>query len=508
MSDTMTIEMRGISKSFGETLANDGIDFTVGSGEIHVLLGENGAGKTTLMNILFGHVRPDEGAILVDGDEVEITAPNDAISHGIGMVHQHFSLVPSFTVAENVMLGVKRVTDPSFGEETIEKEVSQRADELNMPITPDATVQDLPVDVQQRVEIIKAMYRGAKTLILDEPTSLLGPTQIENLLGILSQLRDRGNSIILVTHKLAEVMEAADKVTVLRRGKVITSMAKGEFDERTLARAMTGHDRERLPDRSEASGAARRPLLEINDLVVPATHGHGLAIEGLSLVVQSGEILGIAGVEGNGQRELVDALMGLATPGSGTVLVDGVEVTNADPHDRRGAGMGVIPEDRHRLGLILDMSLAENLAVADLASGRYRRRGMIDWKAVHQNAERLLVDYDVRPADPDAAAASLSGGNQQKVVLARELAREPRVLVADNPSWGLDVGAIDYVHLKLLEMRGRGGAVLLVTLDLEELYKLSDRILVIYRGKKMLEGPTSEIDDDDLALAMVGRSTR
>jgi simple sugar transport system ATP-binding protein len=284
-------------------------------------------------------------------------------------------------------------------------------------------------------------------------------------------------------------------------------MTKGEFDERTLARAMTGHDRERLPERSELTDAAPRPLLEITDLVVPATQGHGLGIDGLSLAVHSGEILGIAGVEGNGQRELADALMGLTIPDSGTVVVDGVEVTNADPHDRRTAGMGVIPEDRHRLGLILDMSLAENLAVADLASGRYRRRGVIDWKAVHENAERLLVDYDVRPADPDAPVASLSGGNQQKVVLAREMAREPRVLVADNPTWGLDVGAIDYVHLKLLEMRDRGGAVLLVTLDLEELYKLSDRILVVYRGKKMLEGPSSQIDDDDLALAMVGRST-
>jgi simple sugar transport system ATP-binding protein len=416
--------------------------------------------------------------------------------------------VPSFTVAENVMLGVNSVTDLSFSEEAIEEAVSQRAAELHMPIQPDATVENLPVELQQRVEIIKAMYRGARTLILDEPTSLLGPTQIQNLLGILSRLRDRGNSIILVTHKLAEVMEVADKVTVLRRGKLVTSMAKGQFDERTLARAMTGHDRERLPDRSDVTGAGLRPLLKISDLVVPASHGHGLAVDGLSLAVHSGEILGIAGVEGNGQRELVDALMGLTAPDSGTVVVDGVDVTNADPHDRRAAGMGVIPEDRHRLGLILDMSLAENLAVADLAAGRYRRRGMIDWKSVHKNAERLLVDYDVRPADPYATAASLSGGNQQKVVLAREMARQPRVLVADNPSWGLDVGAIDYVHLKLLEMRDRGGAVLLVTLDLEELYKLSDRVLVVYRGQKMLEGLTDQIDDDDIALAMVGRATR
>jgi simple sugar transport system ATP-binding protein len=458
------------------------------------------------MNILFGHIRRDDGVILVDGEEVEITAPNDAISLGIGMVHQHFSLVPSFTVAENVMLGVNRVTDLSFSDDSIEQAVARRAEELHMPIQPDATVEVLPVDLQQRVEIIKAMYRGARTLILDEPTSLLGPTQIENLLQILAQLRDQGNTIILVTHKLAEVMEAADQVTVLRRGKVVTSLAKGEFDERTLARAMTGREREGLPERAVVTGLTDQARLEITDLVVPAAHGHGLAVDGISLTVRPGEILGIAGVEGNGQRELVDALMGLATPQSGTIFVDGVDVTTSDPHDRRTAGMGVIPEDRHRLGLILDMTLAENLAVADLASGGYRRRRVIDWKAVRRNAERLLVEYDVRPADPDLTAAGLSGGNQQKVVLAREMAREPRVLVADNPTWGLDVGAIDYVHLKLLEMRDRGGAVLLITLDLEELYKLSDRIVVLYRGKKMLEGPASRIDDDDLALAMVGRS--
>jgi len=252
LTNATAIEMRGITKAFGDTVANNSVDFTARKGEIHVLLGENGAGKTTLMNILFGHILPDAGVILVDGEEVEISAPNDAIAHGIGMVHQHFSLVPSFTVAENVMMGVNRVTDLSFSDDAIEQAVADRADELHMPITPDATVEVLPVDLQQRVEIIKAMYRGAKTLILDEPTSLLGPTQIENLLGILSQLRDQGNSIILVTHKLAEVMEVADQVTVLRRGKVVTSLERGEFDERTLARAMTGRDRARLEEDAES----------------------------------------------------------------------------------------------------------------------------------------------------------------------------------------------------------------------------------------------------------------
>lgn len=500
---TPILEMKGISKAFGDTVANDAVAFELRQSEIHVLLGENGAGKTTLMNILFGHMPPDRGMIMVDGNVVDIGSPADAISHGIGMVHQHFSLVPSFTVAENVMLGVGKITDLTIDSKEIEKAVATRADELHMPIDAAAAVVDLPIDLQQRVEIIKAMYRGARVLIMDEPTSLLGPTQIDNLLGILSNLRRSGHSIILVTHKLAEVMEVADRVTVLRRGKRVASMARGEFDERTLARAMTGQDREHLPERAivdHGSGSA----LSIRDLVVASTHGHGVAVDRISLEVMPGEILGIAGVEGNGQRELVDALIGMVRPTSGAVKVDGIDITNAAPVDRRSAGLGAIPEDRQGLGLVLDMTLAENLAITELAAGGYRSRGLIDWSQIRIDAERLLNEYDVRPPDPDARAGSLSGGNQQKVVLAREMARDPKALIADNPTWGLDVGAIDYVHRRLLEMRDRGGAILLLTLDLEELYKLADRVLVVYRGRPMLESPTSSLDDDELAMAMAG----
>ncbi len=499
------VELRGITKIFGETVANENVDFTLRRGEIHVLLGENGAGKTTLMNILFGHLQPDGGEILIDGTPVPIHSPHDAISKGVGMVHQHFSLVPSFTVAENVMLGVGKVRDLVIDDSEIEAAVAARAEELHMPIDASMEVVDLPVDLQQRVEIIKAMYRGARVLIMDEPTSLLGPTQIENLLGILSDLRGSGHSIILVTHKLAEVMEVADRVTVLRRGKNVASMSRGDFDERSLARAMTGQERERLPERARIE-SKDSPLLTIRDLTVASTHGHGLAIEALSLQVMPGEILGIAGVEGNGQRELVDALIGLTDPTSGRVEVDGVDITSTAPVHRRTAGLGAIPEDRQGLGLVLDMTLAENLAITELASGGYRHRGVIDWARVRADAERLLSEYDVRPPDPDVRAGSLSGGNQQKVVLARELARNPKVLVADNPTWGLDVGAIDYVHRRLLEMRARGGAILLLTLDLEELYKLSDRVAVVYRGKVMLESPASTLDEDDLAMAMAGRT--
>ena len=498
------VEMKSITKMFGETVANNSIDFDLRPAEIHVLLGENGAGKTTLMNILFGHVRADSGSISIRGQQVNIHSPSDAIANGIGMVHQHFSLVPSFTVAENVMLGVRKASNLVLRDHEIETAVADRSKRLQMPMNAAALVEELPVDLQQRVEIVKAMYRDAAVLILDEPTSLLGPTQISNLLTILSNLRDLGHSIVLVTHKLAEVMEVADRVTVLRRGSRVSSIERGSFDQRSLARAMTGQDRGRLPERASIGGEGRPPSLEIKDLTVRAGRGDAPAIARLTLSVSPGEIVGIAGVEGNGQRELVDALMGLVIPTSGTINVGGRDVTSATPAARRNAGLGVIPEDRQGLGLVLDMTLAENLAIADLAAGRYRRRGIVQWDDVRERARQLLVEYDVRPPDPDVIAGSLSGGNQQKVVLARELSSNPAALVADNPTWGLDVGAIDYVHLRLLRRRDEGGAILLITLDLEELYKLADRIAVIYRGRLMLVSPASQIDDGDLGMAMAG----
>jgi simple sugar transport system ATP-binding protein len=458
------------------------------------------------MNVLFGHLPPDAGTIVWRGEPVEIHSPGDAIALGIGMVHQHFSLVPSFSVAENVMLGVEKASNPVLRSGEIESAVAAKGELWQIPVNPAARVEDLPIDLQQRVEIIKAMYREVSVLILDEPTSLLGPTQIERLLAILVNLRSLGHSIILVTHKLAEVMEVADRVTVLRRGLRVASMEQGEFDERTLARAMTGQEREGLPDRSELDSAPRSPSLAIRGLTVASGRGEVPAVADLSLSIYPGEIVGIAGVEGNGQRELVDALMGLTLPAAGSIEVSGVEVTTASPAERRGAGLSVIPEDRHGLGLALDLTLAENLAMSRLAAGEHRRRGVIRWEDVRIQARRLLEEYDVRPPDPDLKAGSLSGGNQQKVVLARELSVGPAVLVADKPTWGLDVGAIDYVHRRLLQLRDQGGAILLVTLDLEELYKLADRIAVIYRGRLMLVSPAHALDDGDLAMAMAGRS--
>lgn len=500
------LEMRGITKAFGDLLANDNVDFDLGKGEIHVLLGENGAGKTTLMNILFGHILQDAGDIYVSGKRVDIRSPHDALDNGVGMVHQHFTLVPTFTVAQNVVMGIEPAISLSFSNSSIESAVQRRSEELNMPLDPSALVRDLPVDLQQRVEILKALYRGANTLILDEPTALLGPAQIANLLEILIDLKNNGHSIILVTHKLAEVMEIADRVTVLRRGVKVLETPRGDFDERSLARAMTGRNIEDLPTRVGEPAETGQPLLEARGLVMHSADGEQLnMLDDLSFEVHPGEILGVAGVEGNGQRQLVEALTGLRPLEAGEVFLDRTEMTFSDPTVRRQIGLSVIPEDRHGLGLVLDMTLAENLVLSDVPAGKFGR-GFVGWSAIRRDAKKLLEEYDVRPPDPSAKAASLSGGNQQKVVLAREMSRQPRVLVADNPTWGLDVGAIDYVHRKLLDMRARGGAVLLISLDLDELFDLSDRLLVIYRGRKMLEGPAEQIDHDELALAMAGRA--
>lgn len=501
---TNVVELRGISKRYGETQANDGIDFDLRPGEIHVLLGENGAGKTTLMNILFGHVQPDSGTIDVRGKPSEIESPSDALALGIGMVHQHFSLVPTFSVAENVVLGSRAVTNPRLRPAAVRQEIADLAEQYQMPIDPGTRVVDLPVDLQQRVEILKVLYRGATVLILDEPTSLLGPRQIENLLSILEDLKSSGHSIVLVTHKLAEVTQVADRVTVIRQGRNVLQVERGEFDERSLTRAMTGHDVNDIEVPHVQIDESGPGLIDVKNVSTLGEGGSALA--GLSLSVQRGEILGIAGVEGNGQRNLVDAITGLTNLESGTVVIDGVDVTGANPADLRTRGLAVIPEDRQGWGLILDMSLAENLAINQIPAGGFNRRGLLDWRRINDQAKALLEEYDVRPADPSLKAGTLSGGNQQKVVLARELAREPKVLIADNPTWGLDVGAVDYVHRRLLEVKERGGAVLLLSLDLDELLKLSDRVLVMYRGGIVLDRWVEGLNMDDLAMAMAGRS--
>ncbi|MQA75304.1 MAG: ATP-binding cassette domain-containing protein [Solirubrobacterales bacterium] len=496
------VRMTGISKAYGSTVANDRVDFELLPGEIHVLLGENGAGKTTLMGILFGMVRPDAGEVRLGGETVSFSSPEDALERGVGMVHQHFMLVQDFNVAENVVLGSVSPLDLMLRRAEIERRVSEAAERFEMDIDPSARIRDLPIDTQQRVEILKLLYRGARIVILDEPTSSLGPAQIEALFAGLKQLREAGHSIVMVTHKLGEVMELADRVTVLKDGRNATTVARGEFDERSLAKAMTGRELPELPAKSGGE-IGREPLLRVDDLVVHS--GARLhAVHGVSFDLHPGEILGIAGVEGNGQRELLDALAGVLEIESGTVEIGGRDVTGASPKGLREAGLSIIHEDRQGWGLVLDMSLAENLGLADVAAGIASRHGFLRRRGLKSRARGLLEEYDVRPANPDALALSLSGGNQQKVVLARELASDPQVLIAANPVSGLDVGAADYVHRRLLSVREHGRAVLLISHDLDELLQLSDRIIVLHRGRILYLAPVHEVSIDVLSMAMAG----
>jgi ABC-type uncharacterized transport system ATPase subunit len=498
--------MREITKRYDGTTANDHVDFDVELGEVHALVGENGAGKTTLMNILFGLVPPDGGGIWLDQQQVQFTSPHDALARGIGMVHQHFMLVQKYTVAENVVLGSKSSWNLGLRPRRLERDVQKLAERFEMSIDPRQRIRDLPIETQQRVEILKLLYRGARTLILDEPTSALGPLQVAALLSTLSELRSAGHSIVIVTHKLSEVMAIADRVTVLRAGRNVAAMKRGEFDEATLALALTGREFEELPTRT-APGREEQPLLRVGDLVVHA--GSRLnAVHGITFDVHPQEIVGVAGVEGNGQRELVDAIAGVAAVDTGQVVVGTIDVTHAEPAQRHSAGLSVVPEDRHGWGLVLDMTLAENLVLAAVPAGGFSPRGVLARREIRQHAQQLLQEFDVRPPDPDIPALALSGGNQQKLVLARELSRNPKVLVAANPTQGLDIGATEYVHRRLLDVRERGGAIVLVSHDLDELLKLSDRILVLFRGRILYEATSGAISFDELALAMAGTAPR
>jgi general nucleoside transport system ATP-binding protein len=495
------IEMRGITKAFGATVANDHVDFELLPGEIHALLGENGAGKTTLMSILFGLLPPDEGEISIGGEPAGLASPHDALQRGIGMVHQHFMLVPKFTVAENVVLGSVSPWNMALRRSRIEQSVRDAAERFGMAIDPHRRIRDLPIDVRQRVEILKLLYRGARVLILDEPTSALGPAQIQTLFRTLTELRESGHAVVIVTHKLNEVMDVADRVTVLKGGRKTATVVRGSFDEHSLALAMTGRELLELPPRSPVD--VDKPLLQVRGLRTLHREGHAV-VDGIDVQVRAGEILGVAGVEGNGQRELVETLAGVLTPDEGEVLLDGVDVTGAPPDVLHAHGLSAIPEDRHGWGLVLDMTLAENLALASIPAGKHSRFGLLRRRSVRAQARRLLGEYDVRPADPDLRASSLSGGNQQKVVLARELGRNPKVLIAAQPTQGLDVGATDYVQRRLLEVRERGGAVVLVSNDLDELLKLSDTLIVLYRGRIFYEADAGSVSVDALARAMAG----
>jgi general nucleoside transport system ATP-binding protein len=505
MDEAPVLELRGITKQFPGVLANDEIDFDLRRGEVHALLGENGAGKSTLMSILYGLYTADSGEILMNGTPVAINSPKDAIELGIGMVHQHFMLIPVMTVTENIVLANEPVhAGVLLDEKAAEKRVAEVARTFKFAVDPHARVQNITVGQQQRVEIMKALYRNADIVILDEPTAVLTPQEALELFQILRTLTSEGISIIFISHKLNEVLEIADRITVLRRGKKVETIPREGATEAGLARSMVGREVLLRVDKKPATPGD--VLLAVEDLIVRDDRGLE-AVRGVSLHVRGGEIVGVAGVDGNGQSELIDALTGLRHPAGGDIRVGGENLSRATARQALDAGLGHIPEDRHRRGLVLDFNLAENLVLHDYGKEPFSRLGWINPRRWFRWARGLLTEFDVRGGGPTTRGGSLSGGNQQKVVIAREVSRDPSVLIAAQPTRGLDVGAIEFVHRRLVEQRDAGKAVLLVSLELDEILSLSDRILVLYEGQIVAEFPP-DVDEEEVGMAMTGGRRR
>ncbi len=496
------LELRGIVKTYGELRANDGVDLVVEWGQVHALLGENGAGKSTLMNVVYGLTSADSGEIHFDGRQVAIHGPQDAIALGIGMVHQHFMLIPPLTVAENIILG-REITQPRgwIDVDGAAKVVAELSTRYGLDVPPKARVAELSVGVQQRVEILKALYRGARLLILDEPTAVLTPQETKGLFEIVSNLVKAGNAVIFITHKLAEVMEIADQITVMRRGKVVGSTTPKESGQSDLARLMVGRPVLLRVEKQPAQPGEVR--LKVENLVV-ADDRRQVVVDGFSLEVRAGEIVGIAGVEGNGQNELVDAISGLRAAREGQVLIGGRDFTRRSTRLRLREGLSVIPADRHKEGIILELPIADNLVLEDYDRSPFARWIVRNLRAVTDYASRLIKQFDIRASSPEAPAGSLSGGNQQKVVVARELGTEPMVLIACQPTRGIDVGSIEFIHQQIVAQRDKGLAVLLVSSELDEVLSLSDRIAVIYRGRIVAIIDGADADRDWIGLLMAG----
>ncbi len=495
------LQVKGITKQFPGVLANDHIDLDLRKGEIHALLGENGAGKSTLMNIIYGLYQPDEGEIWVNGRRVVMHSPNDAIKHGIGMVHQHFMLIPVFTVAENIMLGSETVKKGVLDRRGVARRVRELSHQYGLDVDPDALVSDLPVGLQQRVEIIKALYRQADILILDEPTAVLTPQEADDLFRIMRELAAQGISIIFISHKLKEVLKISDRITVLRGGRVVGTTRPQETDQAHLAAMMVGREVILQVEKGEARPGDK--VLEIQNLNVFDDRGVRV-VNDLSLELYAGEVLGIAGVQGNGQSELVEALTGLRHIHGGRVLIQGRDVTNKPPRAITEVGTAHIPEDRQKFGLVLSYPVTDNLVLCTYYLSPFARRGVLNFRAIDENGRRLVEKFDVRTPSPYVAASKLSGGNQQKVIVARELSRPIRLIIANQPTRGLDVGSIEYIHREIIDIRDQGCAVLLVSAELDEIMALSDRIAVMFGGRIMNVLPAARADRETLGLMMAG----
>ncbi|ALG89585.1 MULTISPECIES: ABC transporter ATP-binding protein [Actibacterium] len=500
----MDIELRGVTKRFGEVVANADVNLTIRAGEVLGLLGENGAGKSTLMNVLSGLYRPDEGEILIDGEPARFEGPGDAIRAGIGMVHQHFMLVPVFTVAENVVLGVEPTGRADFLDlETARRQVHDIKEKYGLEVDPDARIENLPVGVQQRVEIIKVLFRSADVLILDEPTAVLTPQEVEEFFGIVRALRDAGKALVFITHKLNEIREIADRISVIRAGRIVGEGDPKRLDRKELAEMMVG--RPVSFDVVKAPYAPGRTLLDVQDLTILRDNDE-IAVDHLSLSVRSGEIVGIAGVQGNGQSALIEALTGLRRAASGQILFEDQDITHASVRARHRMGIAHIPEDRQRVGIIKNFTVAENMVLDTYYDERFSSGPQINWKTVNARAAAFAEDFDVRTPSVFESAGHLSGGNQQKLVVARELSREITLVVAGQPTRGLDVGSIEYIHKRLVEARDTGDGVLIISSELDEIMALSDRILVMFKGRIVAEFDATQgaVDKGAVGLAMAG----
>lgn len=495
------LELKNITKTFGSVVANNDVSVTVRKGTIHAIVGENGAGKSTVMRIAYGFYSADSGEILVNGNTVQIRNPHDAIALGIGMVHQHFMLVDTMTVAENIILGAETGSAANLDIDEANRRIRALSDELNLDIDPKAFIEDLSVGQQQRVELLKALYRNADLLILDEPTAVLTPQEVNDFFNILRRMKEQGKTIIIITHKLDEVLAISDEVTVMRDGRSVGNVRTADTNAQELARMIVGRDVLLRVEKTEANPSGN--VLELKDLVVQGRHG--VAVDRVSFAVAAGEIVGIAGIEGNGQTELIEALAGLIKPKGGKVLFEGRDVTNVGARRLKELGIAHIPEDRHKRGLLLNFDLAEN----SILGVHYRppvaqASGFISSAAVEKRVGEIIKDFDVRPPVPQLPAKALSGGNQQKLIIGREFELNPRLLLVSQPTRGVDIGAIEFIHKAIIALRDKGRAILLVSAELEEVTALADRLLIIREGKIVGEVDPKTTSVDTIGLMMTG----